>query len=189
MRAKTRTIAATLAAWLRDANRLEEIVAVVAGEQTERQKQRQRAEACHQQIDVSRLQVFALPVVRDHQRPRCERHELPRHQETKGVIREDHHVHSGEVSRIERKDPLGRVLVLAVAECEQARGRASQIDHNQEERRECIDAEMSTKPWQAEWQCYAGRRLPDQAHASYDSQRQCDDQTGSVDNATCTRRP
>ena len=81
------------------------------------------------------------------------------------------------------------MLVLAVTEREHARGRASQIDHNQEERRECIDAEMSTKPWQAEWQCYAGRWLPDQTHASYDSQRQCDDQTGSVDNATCTRRP
>ena len=152
MRTKTRTIAATLALAARH-EPIEEIVAVVAGEQTESQKQCQRAEACHQQIDVARLQIVALAVVRDHQRPRRQRHELPRHQETKRVIREDHHVHSGEVSRIEWKDPLGRVLVLAVTECEHARGRASQIDHNQEERRECIDAEMSTQPWQAEWQC------------------------------------
>ena len=151
--AKTSTSAATLADLAALARMTSKaIIAVGAGEQAERQQQRQRAEACHQQIDVSCLHIVALAVVRDHQRPRRQRHELPCHQEAEGVIGEHHQVHSGEISRIERKDPLRRLFVLAVTEREQARGRAAEIDHDQEERRERVDAEMCAEPWQAEWQ-------------------------------------
>ena len=92
--------------WVRRAHRIEGVVAVGAGEQAEGEQQRQRAEARHQQIDVARPQIFALPVMRDHQRPGGERHEFPRHQEAEGVVSQHDEIHAGEISRIERQHAL-----------------------------------------------------------------------------------
>jgi hypothetical protein len=61
---------------------------------------------------------------------------------------------------------------LAITECEEARGRAADVDHDQKKRSEGIDPEMSSKPWQAERQCYGGRLVSEETDASGDSQRQ-----------------
>ena len=91
-------------------------------------------------------------MMRHHQRPGGERHELPGHQEGEGVVGQDDEVHAGEEGRIERQHALRRFLVAAIAEREEARGRAAEIDDDQEERGQRVDAEMRAEPGQAERQ-------------------------------------
>jgi hypothetical protein len=86
--------------------------------------------------------------MRHHQRPGGERHELPGDQKAEGVISHHDEVHRGKVRGIERQHALWRFLMTAVAEREQARCRAAEIDNDQEESGECIDAEMRTEPRQ-----------------------------------------
>ena len=63
------------------AHRRERIAAVGPCQQTERQQQRQRAEARHDEIDEARAGVLRRAVVRHHQRPGRQRHEFPGDQE------------------------------------------------------------------------------------------------------------
>ena len=51
-----------------------------------------------------------------------------------GIVGEHDEVHAGEKRRIERQHALRRFLVTAVAEREQARRGAAEIDHDEEER-------------------------------------------------------
>ena len=67
-------------------------------------------------------------------------------------------VHAGEKGGIERQHPLRRPFVLAVAEREQARARGAEIDHGEEEGRQCVEAKMRTEPWHAERQRGVKRR-------------------------------
>ena len=69
-----------------------------AGEQAEGEQQSQRAEARHQQIDVAGAHIVAVAMMRDHQRPGGERHELPRHQEAEGIVGQHHEIHGGEIT-------------------------------------------------------------------------------------------
>ena len=73
------------------------IRAVGAGEQAEGQQQRQ--EACRSSPSPGRRSRRACcphAVVRHHQRPRRQRHELPGEEKAEGVVREHHQVHAGE---------------------------------------------------------------------------------------------
>ena len=90
------------------ADGIEAVTAGRAGQQAEGQQQRQGAEAGHQQVDVPRPGVVALLVVRHHQRPRGERHELPGEQEREGVVGQDDQIHAGQEHRKERQDAAGR---------------------------------------------------------------------------------
>ena len=175
---------------MRRANGVEGIIAVGAGEQAEGEQQRQRAEARHQQIDVAGAHVLADPMMRDHQRPGGERHEFPRHQEAEGVVRHDDEVHGGEIGGIERQHALRGVLVAAIAEREQARRSAAEIDHHQEKCRQRVDAEMRAQPGQAERQGDGGGRIgiSEQAEQRDHAQRQRDDQAGAIDHAGAARR-
>ena len=118
---------------MRGAHLREGIKAVGPGEQAEGEQQSERAEARHHQIDVAGAHVVGHAVVRHHQRPRGQRHELPGDQEGEGVVGEHDQRHAGEKGGIERQHALRRRLVLAVAEREQARARGAEIDHGEEE--------------------------------------------------------
>ena len=71
-------------------------------------------------------------MVRDHQRPRRERHELPGDEERERVGGEHDEVHAGQKQRIERQHALRRLLVAAIAERKQACSGGAEIDHRQE---------------------------------------------------------
>ena len=71
------------------------------------------------------------------------------------VVGQHDEIHAGEKGRIERQHALRRLLVPAIAEREQARGRGAEIDHGEEERRQRVDAEMRAEPGQAERQRHA----------------------------------
>src|SRR6185369_1498734 len=120
--------------------------------------------------------------MRNHQSPGGERHELPRHQEGKGVVRHDDQVHRGDVDGIERQHAMGRVLVLAVAEREQACSRAAEVDDNQEECGKRINTKVRTEPRQPKRQSddrYI-RRVIEQMQQCEQSEDQRNDETCAV---------
>ena len=96
-------------------------------------------------------------MVRHDQRPRGQRHELPGDQKGEGVVGEHDQIHAGEKGREERQHPFRRSLVAAVTEREEAGAVRAEIDHDQEERRERIEAEMRADPRQPDRQCQALR--------------------------------
>ena len=102
--------------------------------QAKGEQQRQRAEARHQQVDVARARVAALPVVRHDQRPRGERHELPGQQERECVVGQHDEIHAGEKGGKERQHATRLRLVPPVAEAVQARRGAAQIDDGEKGR-------------------------------------------------------
>ncbi len=173
---------------MRVADGVEHIVAIGAGQETEGEQQRQRAEARHHQIDEAGAQVLALLVMGDDQRPRRQRHEFPRHQEAEGVVGEHHQVHGGEIGGIERQHALRGFLVAAIAERVEARARAAEIDHHQEESRQRIDAEMRAEPGQPERQRDPGRRRAGQTDKSDHPQHQSDDQARAIGDGRRARR-
>ena len=65
---------------------------------------------------------------------------------------EHHQVHAGEESGEERQNPRRMRLVPTVAEAVEARQRAAEIDHDQKERGERVDAEMRAQAGQPERQ-------------------------------------
>ena len=164
------------------ADGIEHIVAVGAGQQAEGEQQRQRAEARHHQIDIAGAQVLAILMVRDHQRPRGQRHELPRHQEAEGVVGEHDQIHGGEIGGIERQDALRGFLVAAVAERVEAGAGAAEIDHHQEESGQRIDAEMRAEPRQPKRQRDTRRRRAGQAEKRDYAQYQRDDEARAIGN-------
>ena len=140
----------------------ERVSAAAAGEQSEGEQQAERAEARHDDVDVAGAPVLGIAVMRHHQRPGRQRHELPGDEEREGVVGQHDEVHAGQKRRVERQHPAGRLLVRAVAEGKEARAGAAEIGHGEKERGERIDAEIRADPWQAERQpaATAGRAAP-----------------------------
>src|SRR5581483_9797061 len=150
----------------------EGVVAVVPGEQAEGEKQRQRAQARHQQIDVSGAEVLRLLVMRHHQRPGAKRHELPRNQKAESVVRQHDEIHRRQISRIERQHAMRRLFVPAIAKGVEARRGAADIDHHEEKSGERIDAKMSTQPRKTERQRYGMCRRIGDEHGQCSAKRQ-----------------
>ena len=90
------------------ADRIEGESPVRPGEQAEGEQKRERAEARHDQIDIARAQILAHLIMRHHQRPGGERHELPGEQEGEGIVGDDDEGHAGEEQRIEGQHALRR---------------------------------------------------------------------------------
>ena len=130
----------------------EGVAAGGAGEQAEGEQQCQRAGAGHDDIDEAGLAILGVLVMGHDQRPRGQRHELPREQEGEGVVGEDHQVHGGEEDGIERQHTLGRMFMTTVAQRKEAGAGTAEIDHHQKEGRERVDAEMGADPRQAQRQ-------------------------------------
>ena len=103
---------------MRSADVGEGIPAVGARQQTEGEKQRERPEARHDQINVSCADVVADAVMRHDECPRRQRHEFPRHQKSERVVGEHHDAHAGEKRRIERQHPARGILMATVSERE-----------------------------------------------------------------------
>ena len=103
-------------------------------------------------------------------------------QEGEGVVGEHDEIHAGEEGRKERQHALRRMLVPAVAERVEAGRRAAEIDDDEEEGRERIEAEMRAEPRQPERQRQdLGWSLPEQLRERRDEARARDDQGGAVD--------
>ena len=133
-------------------------------QQAESQQQRERAEACHHEIDVTCLGVAGFAVVRHDQRPGSQRHEFPAQQIGKRIVRQHHQIHAGQKGGEEGQHAVRRRIVVAVAETIKACRRSSQIDDNKEKRGQRIQAEMGAKPRQSDRQGQVGgirrRRQP-----------------------------
>ncbi len=164
------------------------IGAVGAGEQAEAEQQRHRAEARHHQIDVAGAQIVGLAMMRHHQRPRGERHELPGHQKREGVVGEQGQRHAGEEGGIERQHALRRRLVLAIAQREQTRAQRAEIGHDQKERRQRVEAEMHAEPGNAERQCDLLRGGSKQLRRRGNERDGRDDEASAVNDARRGRR-
>ena len=128
------------------ADRVEGVGAVGPGKEAEGEQKREGAEARHHQIDIARAQILAHMIVRHHQRPGRQRHELPGEEKGEGVVGDDDEGHGGEEQRVEGQHALRRRLVAAEAERIKARGGAAEIDHHEKERRERVQAEMGAEP-------------------------------------------
>ena len=94
-------------------------------------------------------------MVRHHQRPRGERHELPGQQERERVVGEHDQVHAGEKRREERQHAARRLFVPAVAETVQARCGAAEVDDDEEKRAQGIEPEMRAEPRQPDRHCFS----------------------------------
>ena len=138
------------------AHRVKGVAAGGAREQGEGQQQRERAETRHHDIDVAGARVVVLAMVGHHQRPRGDRHELPRQEKAVGVVGDEHEIHAGKECRKERQHALGRALRSSFAKAVEASRGAAKIDDDKKERRERVDAEMGADPRQTEGQ----RRSP-----------------------------
>ena len=156
------------------ADRIEDESPVRPGEQAEGEQKREGAEARHDQIDIARAQILAHLIVRHHQRPGGERHELPGEQEGEGIVGDDHEGHACEEQRIEGQHALRRRFMPPEAERVEARRAPADIDHHEEERRERVETEMRADPGKAERQgqglcrCLSDQRAEtnEKAHAS-----------------------
>ncbi len=140
----------------------EGIEALRARQQTEAEQQGERAGARHHDIDVPGMGIAGFAVMGHHQRPRRQRHELPRHQEAEGVVGEQHEIHSGEECGEERQHPLRLMLVASVADTVKASRRGAEIDDGEKECGERIDAEIARRSMagraEASWNWF--RRRP-----------------------------
>src|SRR5262245_25946509 len=85
----------------------EGIPAVRSRQQAEGEQQRKRAEARHDQIDISGTDIVDHAVMRHDQRPRRQRHEFPRHKKCERIVGEYDDVHAGEKCRIELSTRCG----------------------------------------------------------------------------------
>ena len=118
-------------------------------QQAEREQQRERAEACHHEIDVTGPGVAPFAMMRHDKRPRRQRHELPAQQIGEGVVRQHHEVHAGEQGGEKGKHAVRRGVMMAVAEAIETCRHPTQIDDHEEERGQCVEAEVRAKPRQS----------------------------------------
>ena len=89
-------------------------------------------------------------MMRHDERPRRQRHELPAQKIGEGVVRQHHEVHAGEKGGKEK--PRCGGVMMAVAEAIGTCRCPTQIDDDEEERGECVEAEVRAKPRQADRQ-------------------------------------
>ncbi len=94
----------------------------------------------------------------------------------------DDEVHAGEKQRIEGQHALRRMLVPAVTERVEACRRAAEIDHDEEERRERVQAEMRAEPRQSDGKRQdISRSLPEKLNQRDDDAYNRDNQRRAVD--------
>ena len=111
--------------------------------------------------------------MRQHQRPGGDRHQLPGEQEHEGIIGEHHQVHAGQEHRIEGQHALRRLLMLSVADGEQAGAAAAEAGDNKEECGQRVQPKMRADPGQAERQHHALHPRADRDQAgAHDRHRQ-----------------
>src|SRR5690349_14767131 len=95
------------------------------------------------------MPIFRLRVVRHDKRPRRKRHELPRKKKSECVVSKEDDVHAGQEGGIKRQDATSRVLVRSIAQRIKAGSRRSEVDDAEKQSREAIEAEVRSKPRQA----------------------------------------
>ena len=124
-------------------------------------------------------------MVRHHQRPRRERHELPGDKEGEGVVRQHDEVHAGEKGRVEGEHSSGCLLMLAVANGKKTRCCSSQVSHNEKKRGERIDAKVRTDPGQPERQSQQRWRASciDEVGKRNSEDNEANTKAGSIDQA------
>src|SRR3954470_17152043 len=123
------------------------------------------------------------------QRPRRQRHELPAQKIGEGIVRQHHEVHAGEKGGEEGKHAVRCGVMMAVAEAIEACRRPTQIDDDEEERGQCVEAEMRAKPRQTDRQGKGGgisgaaeqeAQRADQCNRRYGQCRAVDDGRGDL---------
>ena len=112
---------------VRGTHRVEAVAAGWSGQQAEAQQQGEAGEACHDDVDVAGVRIAGFAMVRHHQRPGGERHQLPGEQEAERVVGDNHQVQPGEERRIERQHALRLVFVPAVAQRVEAGAGAARV--------------------------------------------------------------
>ena len=156
---------------LHGAYRFECVVSTWPRQQTESEQQRQRAEARHDEIDVTCPRIVLFAMVRHDERPRGERHELPREQEGEGIVRQHDQIHAGQERREEWQHPVRCRLVTAVTKSVEAGAGAAEVDDDKKKSRERIEAEMSPNPRQPKRQRdnrYRGRIASKMAYDNHE---------------------
>jgi hypothetical protein len=91
-------------------------------EQSKGQQQRQRAEAGHQDVNIGRLPMVWIMMVREHERPGGDGHQLPGKQEAETIVGKHDEVHAGNKQGIEGEDTARRCLVPTMADGKEAGG-------------------------------------------------------------------
>ena len=157
----------------------EGVAAVRAREQAKGQQQSERAAGRHQKIHVAGADVLRMAMVRQHQRPGRQRHELPGDQKREGVVGQHDEIHSRKIGRVERQDPRLRLFMAAVAQRIEARQRAAEIGDEQEKRGERIEAKPCAGARQADLEA---ERLRRQAHPKVPERR---GKAGKADQKAC----
>ena len=90
--------------------------------------------------------------MRQYQRPGGERHEFPSNKKAEGVVGDDDEIHPGEIGGKIGQYAQRRGLVAAIAEAVERCGGTAEIDHDQKESGERVDAEMRADKRQADRQ-------------------------------------
>ena len=163
-------------------HRRKSVVAARSRKQTERQQQRQRAEACHHEIDETGARILRSAMVGHHQRPGRQRHELPRDQEAERVVRQHDEVHAGEIGREERQHAKRRAFMPAIADAVEARRRAAEIDHHEKERGQRVDPEVRAEARQSDRQDHRlDGGAADQGHGADREPEQRRNQAAAID--------
>jgi hypothetical protein len=115
-------------------------------EQAEGQQQRQCAEARHQDVDVSRPPIVCIMMVREHERPRRDGLEFPGKQETEAIGGKHDEIHAGKEQGIDGEHPAWCGLVPPMTDGKQAGASTSQVDHQNKECRERVQAKIGAAP-------------------------------------------
>src|SRR5258708_2897972 len=103
----------------------EGVSAIGPGQQAKAEQERECAEACHDEVEISRLGIATLAMMRYHQRPGGERHQFPGKQKRKCVRGEKNEIHSGKKNGKEGQYPRRRRFMTAIAERVKARRRSA----------------------------------------------------------------
>jgi hypothetical protein len=139
------------------ANGVESIAAGRPGETAEGEQQRHRADRRHDEVEMSSPSAFRVGVAGNDQRPRGERHQLPRKQEGVGVVGDQDQVHRRGEQRKQWLDPRRQLLRPVEAHAVDAGRDDAAIDDDAEEGRQRVQPQVKANRRQADRQPY--RRL------------------------------
>ena len=126
------------AGW-RGADRVEGVIAGSTCKSTEGKQERGGANCRHHQVDMPRMAVAGIPMARDDEDPRGERHQFPGKQEAEGISGDEDEVHCQGVSREERFDPRRQVPVAVKSHPVNGGGQHPEIHDETEEGRQGIE--------------------------------------------------